>query len=348
LIQSLLRYRYNSAFRTGLGLGCVVLVTFAHGQGALRVHRGDLADQSWKTSPDVPPILVKAIEEQRVGHYTGRVLREFEKGAQNLKHQEIVFRDGKKTRIEFPPGSKYSGQIIVENGQSRLYYKPDENTLYVQPALHDESFGRLVSLARRAADKRITLNVESGERVAGISTQQVVVHDRFNTVTQRIFIDPNSGVVLKRIVFDSLGAQTGYFMFVQINLNPGAFSASLFQLSHSGAKVVTPADSLRQVAETEGFEPVVFPTSTGFQLEQSRVATIEKEKVLVESFGSDRGRVTLFELKNSVSQDRLKRMAHGDNQVYSWQRGGKWYVLIGPKSEQQFAERAQTLYTGTP
>ncbi len=304
----------------------------------------DRSDESWKTSPEVPSILVKAIWEQESGRYVGRLSREFLLGAGNVKHEEIIYRDGKRTRVEFPSGSKLSGQVIVETDEYRRWYKPDENALYILPPRREG----LTNLARRAAEKRVTLTVEPGERIAGITTQELVVHDRFNVVTQRLFIDPNSGVVLKRTVFDSLGAQNGYFQFSQINLNPNPFSASLFQLNKPGARVVTAADLLRKTASAQGFDPVIFPASTGFRFEDSRITTLRNEKVLVESFRSDRGHVTLFELKNAISPERLKKMSRGETQVYSWERNGKWFVLIGPKTEQQFAERAQTLYTGTP
>jgi hypothetical protein len=304
--------------------------------------------ESWRSDPSIPAVLVKAIDDQNSEHYEGRLTREFERGPQNLKHDEIVFRDGPLTRIEFPTGSKYSGQIIVENVRERRYYMPDKNEIYIFPSRREENFVRLTGLARRADRRKIFLSEAPGERIAGISTEQVVVRDLAGTVTQRMFIDPRSGVVLKREVFDALGRETGYFVFTQINLRPGRFEASLFRLERPGARVVTAEDTLREVAAREGFTPVNFGPSTGYRLEAARVANIEQDRVLVESFVSKRGRLTLFELRSAVSPERLKRVAHGEVQVYSWEKDGKWFVLFGPRTEGELVQLAQTLSNGTP
>jgi outer membrane lipoprotein-sorting protein len=310
---------------------------------------GGLSEKnSWQTSKDVPVILVKAIQEQKQGRYIGRLVRQFERGPLHLKHEEIVYRDGPRTRVEFPAGSNYVGQVIVETANDWRYYQPKTNTIFVRPPRREENLRRMVGLARRASKRQISMSIDPGERIAGIDTKQVVVRDSYNTIIERLYIDPRSGVLLKRVVFGAMGAQTGYFQFNEINLNPGPFSPTLFQLDKPGAKIVTPGDTLREIALKQGFEPVLFPGSTGLRLEQSRVTSVEREQVLVESFSSPKGRITLFELKNAVSPTRLKSMTQNEMQTYSWQRGDKWFVLVGPKSAPSLALEAPTLFTQTP
>lgn len=303
---------------------------------------------AWRNSPDVPVLLKKAIKEQRTGHYSGRRTLSFFKSPQHLKHDEIVYREGERTRVEFPDGSPYAGQIIVETAKERRHYMPDRNVILELPPRREENYDRLVGLARRAAEKRITISEEPGEKVAGLFTQQIVVHDQANVVVQRLFIEPRSGVVLKRQVFDSNGSQIGYFQFNQINLSPGSYDPALFRLDRPGARVVTPVDSLRDIAAHEGFEPVIFVAGTGYHLEGARVEKIKGERVLIESFGSKRGRLTLFELKKTVSPDKMQQFAHGELQVYSWQKSGKTFVLIAPRTQEDLGRLAQGVNSGTP
>jgi hypothetical protein len=145
---------------------------------------------------DVPWLLHRAIHSAKNAHYTGRRTIEFVHQGKSLHHDEIVFRDGDRTRVEFPEGSKFVGQIIVEDTGGRKHYFPDRNEVLVLPPRREESFDRLLRLVMRAKGKKVGLTVAAGDTVAGFQTRQVVVSDESGNVTQRIFIEPKSGVVL--------------------------------------------------------------------------------------------------------------------------------------------------------
>ena len=90
-----------------------------------------------------------------------------------------------------------------------------------------------------------------------------------------------------------------------------------------------PMDILRDVATREHFDPVSLPPTTGFRLDESEVHKIESEPVLVESYWSRRGKLTLFELKTNVSDQKLHDFERGDLHAVTWKLNGNSYVLVG-------------------
>lgn len=323
----------------------VALVCLVGSAGAQR--RDSDFDRSWVQSPLVPPVLKNAIRRGGHARYVGRRTVEFWRSPKDLKHEEIVTRDGNRSRVEFPDGSRFAGRIYVENGHERREYHPETNEIWVLPARHEESEMRLAHLADRGAEGKVVFTTAPGIRVAGYPTDQVVVSDSHGNIVQRLYIEPNSGVLLRREVFDPGGAKIGMFEFTEIDLDPPAFDPSLFRFDRRDARLVTPYDRLRELANQEHFPALALPPASGFRLDEVRVARIQGERVLVESYSSHQGKLSLFELKTDLDSDRLRQFARGTElHAYSWRVGAGTLVLVGSQ-DSNFLERLASAVVGT-
>ncbi len=166
---------------------------------------------------DVPVLLIRAIRAQPSLRYTGEYTVEFKQAGSPLRHVEDITRDGYRYRIDFPAGSQFAGQVIVEDQKVRLHYRPIPNEIIQQPPRHGEAWEKIANLA---TDKHFSLSVVPGDIIAGLRTDQLVVADKSGNVLQRLYIEPISGVIMKRQIFDLVGTQQGFFEFTQINLSP--------------------------------------------------------------------------------------------------------------------------------
>jgi hypothetical protein len=298
-------------------------------------------------SPLVPPVLKNAIANGSRARYSGRRTVEFWRAPKDLKHEEIVTRDGDRTRVEFPAGSRFAGRIYVENGHERREYHPESNEVWILPARHEESENRLARLASRGVGRKVVFSIAAASRVAGYPTDQVVVSDPHGNVIQRLYIEPNSGVLLKREVFDAGGARIGMFEFSEINLDPPPFDPSLFRFDRKNVRIVTPIDRLRDLSASEHFLAVALARSSGYRLDEVRTAKIRGEQVLVESYSSHQGKLSLFELRSDVDTDRLREFARGDElHGYAWKSGAFTFVLVGNLDPGSLARLSQSV-TGT-
>ena len=256
-------------------------------------------------------------------------------------------RDGERTRVDFPEGSKFQGHIIVETRSERKEFFPLTNELLISPPRHEEAQQRLMHLAERGAKGNVVFSTAPGQRVAGQSTQQLVVSDRQGNVLQRLYIEPRTGVLLKRDVFDPGGARIASFEFTEIDLNPPPFDRSMFRFERRGVKVVTPYDELRTIATKNRFMPYSLPLSSGYRLDEVRLMRPHGEDVLTQTYVSPHGKVSLFEVRSALSPEKLKGFARGDLHFSSWQSGAYTFVLMGSLDQAELDRLAQVALAGT-
>ena len=114
-----------------------------------------------------------------------------------------------------------------------------------------------------------------------------------------------------------------------------------------GARIVTPAQLLEELARKEGFRAVVLPIAAGVKLEWSGVWPIDGDKVLVQSYASPEGRLSLFQLKRIVSPDRLKLLARGRANFVYWRKDGRTFVLVGNRGTSELRKLASPISGGT-
>ena len=241
-------------------------------------------------------------------------------------------RDGPRVRIEFPRDGDYAGQVIVEDAARRRHFVPRTNELRVLPPRREEGLQRLRGLARSGR-----VSTEAGDRIAGFSTVELVVRDANGNVLQRLGIEPRSGMVLSRRVYDATGVQVGGFVFTQVDLNPGAFDPSVFQIDRKGVRTTTPEDALRRLAKRGGYRALRLPDSTGFRLDNARLAKLAGGQVLVQNYLGPGGRLSLYFLRASVDPALLRKQGGRKLNASSWNDGGVTFVLLGPQNDATLA-----------
>ena len=310
---------------------------------ALALASFTIAQDQGRDLSDLPPLVRKSVLSNRTAKYSGVRTVEFKHGPDRVSHVEYVLKNGIKTRIEFPDDSRYKGQIIVDDGHQRLHYFPDRNEIDAEPAhIHENHpMSKMVPEGAHVRPK-LTREIADGGIMAGWSTQVVTVSDPKGNVMQKMWIEPNSGVVLKRVLYDEVGTQVGYFEFTKINFNP-TFAAGDFRIDRKGATVVTPVMEANRLAAKSGLSAATVPSSSGFLLQDSRIIHPDNTDVLAQTYVGETGRFTLFQLKGDVNQTRLQRFAHGRLSTYSWRRGPESFALVGDLGDDKLREIARLL-----
>lgn len=278
----------------------------------------------------VPQILEKAMNASKKLRYSGTRRVQMKFGPDTVQHTEHVMKDGMKTRIWFPDEGSFRGQIIVENEQERRHFFPDRNQIEVMPPRREEHFGRFGKFGRNPKFQP-EFKVENGEEIAGIDTKKVELSGD-KGVFMRMWIDPKSGLVLKRVMYGRDGAPQATSEFTKVDLQP-SFRKSDFQLNIGGAKLVTPRDKLADLVARGGFQSIGLSPKDPFKLESVRIQRIENVPALVQVYVNKNGRVSLFQVKASIDPGQLKRFGRGELQSYSWQKGGASFVLLSELPE---------------
>lgn len=290
----------------------------------------------------LPPILRRVILSAEGARYSGERIVQFKRGADVDRHTEEVWKDGRRSRVEFPDDSPYHGQIIVDDGQERRHYYPDRNEIRMEPSHGSEAGRHLQASILRGLRRKFTNTESEGGKVAGLSTRLVTVADASGNTAQQLWVEPRSGVVLKRVLFDQVGAQIGYFEFRNVNFRP-IFTPGTFTIDRKGATVITPAAEARRYALQLGLTPVVLPESSGFKLQFARIITPQGRNVLLQSFIGSEGRFTLFQMRGAVDPNRLQRMGRERISTYSWTRGEESFALVGELSRDRLQQIAKFL-----
>lgn len=296
-------------------------------------------------SGEAPAVLQLAVARQAKLKYTGKRVVEFLRNGVISRHEELLYRDGPNLRIEFGDAGKFAGQIIVENGRERRQFFPETNEIRVSPPRREESFARLERMMR--GPRGVRFEASEGDTVAARRTELIKVKDQRGNLLQQLNIDPQTGLVLRRRLYDPTGAQFGFFEFLTVDLAPGKISGSLFRLVRNGATVRTPFDELRKATNGGRFTLAYLPKKSGFVLDNVREIKMEGRAMLVQVYTGTEGRVSLFQIQGDVEQGRLSRMSRGRMSTVTWSRGGTSFVLAGTLPKERLDSLIRLVVSGS-
>jgi hypothetical protein len=260
---------------------------------------------------------------------------------QLVRHEENVLRAGIRTRISFPQGSKFSGQVIIDNGTFRWRFNPRNQQVNQEPSQRDDTLNRLVGPNNNILTPRVEL--VDGGMVAGIPTTLAKIENNQGITVQALYIDPNTFAVLKRVGYDKDGQVVANYEFTSVNYNP-TFSPADFEPPR-GERIVTPEMLVRRQANNSGLPALVLRPGQGFLLNNSNVATRLGVKVLHEVYlgpgGS--GRLSVFLLRAQIDPARLLPKEGRMMNAVSTQVSGVTAVLVGPYTQDYLQRLAGTL-----
>lgn len=321
-------------------LVCVCLAALG-GTGALAQRAGPKAvrqKHTWKIAPDLPSALKTMLQAVGTLRYSGVRIIETKSGANRLRHTEIVTVDGLRTRVEFPNGSPLHGQVVIETSKERRQFNPKRNEIQVFPPRREEAYGRIALMVTK---RNIQADETNGGDIAGLGTELVTLSDKRGNPQQKLWIDPDSGMIVKREIYDRTGAVAASFEFTSVNLHP-IIRGSDFNLP-KGATIVTPDLIRRRLLKRKGFQDVTLPPDVPYKLEGARVQKLAQQEVLVQQYAGAGRRVTLYQLKSQIDPQRLGKLERPDLQIYSWQSAGSSFVLVGDLTDAQLRDLGRRL-----
>ena len=275
----------------------------------------------------VPPIVRLALRQGRDLRFIGRRSVELRKDGKMIRFTEIVTRLGFRTRTEFAEDSPFAGQIIVEDSQNRRHFLPDSNEVRVLPARAEDGVPGIIKAYKSGT--KMSFRMGRPELIAGRRAPRLDVRDGDGNVLQQFWIDPQSGAVLQRKVFDSVGTYVGGFRFESIDLK-AVIDPDIFVLARKGAKMTTPETTLDEMISQGGFAAVTLKGAPGFRLDNVRVISPLGSPVLLQAYVGGGRRVILFQTKADLDPERMKRFARPGTRTVVWTALGRNFALVGP------------------
>ncbi|MBV6458877.1 MAG: hypothetical protein HONBIEJF_02016 [Fimbriimonadaceae bacterium] len=288
---------------------------------------------------DLPQPLQRMFRAQMALKYTGVRLVEFKRDGKRIQTEEIISKDGPRYRIEYPRGSAFAGQIIVENGRERLHFFPDTNEIKVLPRRKDETLMRIGRMLG-GRDRRGSVDVKVGERVANRATQKVSLSDSKGNVLMRLWIDEANGMLLKREMLDLVGSPIASFEFRRVDYNP-VFRPADFEIQRAGARRLTLVDELNSLTDKLGFPAKRLTDVPDLQLDSVR--PVWKGSGIEQLYVGSGKRISFFMLKSPIDPERLSKRSGGKTASAAWQSGGVSYVLIGNVDQAEIDRLANRL-----
>ncbi|MEI8282116.1 MAG: hypothetical protein WCG75_06915 [Armatimonadota bacterium] len=310
----------------GIGL-MIALTTVSSAQDSGKVRR-----------PELPTELKESFERAKNIRFSGTRTVTVVRAGKIETHNEYVTKDGPNLRIEFATGSPYSGQIIIETNKERKHYFPDKNEIREYPSFSKKQFEGFRSFGRGGKSGSMHFDTSTGGVIAGQKCTKFQLSDSSNNPVAQVYIEPRSGMTMKRVIFDQTGNIAGSYEFVTLTLDP-KIQPGAFKIFRKGATVIRPSDDLRKVAKELGLPALALPKSSGYLLEGAYVRDVKGAKVLVQSYGSDDSRITVFMTKSTLNASDLRRSNRGELVSSLRTLNGVTIVLMGDQTE----DRLRTL-----
>lgn len=277
---------------------------------------------------NIPEIVKKALKAQRYLRFQGRRVVTIRREGVNSSFEDLVWQDGKSTRVEYPPGSTRAGQIIVDANGERRHYFPSEGEIEIARSKGSGlPSGNVGALSRRAGARFV---IGGTEMIAGVGCQ-VVEAEGPNGAGLRLWIDPVSGMVLRRETYDLSGNLVAGFEFTQIEIG-ASMSPATFTLDVPNARIVTSNERIERIGRKHGFEPLRLPESSPFNLDGGRVMKTAGREAFVQMYSGPGGRFSLFRVRGEVDPQELQRKAKGFRSL-TWTRNGETLALVGDVDE---------------
>jgi outer membrane lipoprotein-sorting protein len=273
--------------------------------------------------------------------FSGERIVEVRQGADRKVHTELMLQDGLNTRVWFKPDSPLYGQVIVETSKERRHYYPRRHVIEVLPPKREEAFLRLRQWVQHPG-RTIRLSVGKGDIVAGRQTDLGIVSDAKGNIRQRLWMDSQTGLVLKRELLDNVGDRRDYFEYTSINYSP-VIEPDDFRINVRGAQIVTLFDKVRILSNQHQMLNVVLPSSTGFTLDNVNMISPQNVQVMHQVYVGPRGILAFYQVQGVVDLQAFRPTNNRGVQLFSWNMDGKSFALVGTYPIAEMRELAQVL-----
>ncbi len=277
-----------------------------------------------RTPQDGPGrILLWVIESAPKQRFSGQRTVELILEGRPVQLVEFVWKDGLRSRTEYPENSPRRGFIIVEKQGERLEYDPRRNEIRRRrgdPGGADFMLARIRTAFSRG-EIRLT-EFESAE-IAGRKTLGIAVGDREGNIAQKFWIDREKGIILAAVQYGRGGERRGYYEYTRISYSP-TFPEGAFDIVRQGAKVID------EPAGPQVPWKVVLPTwlPPGFRETSRNVRQAGDQPVLVVHFSDGRRHITVFQSQGRREGVVPPREASQGKVLMSGRVGDVWVAVL--------------------
>ena len=163
----------------------------------------DSAGSAQPRSGGAARVAARALAASPTLRFTGRRLVTVRTDGEDERHEEIVTRDGPRMRIEFPSGTAFKGQVIVEDAKGAA---PLPARLERGPHPGPPPRGGAQAVAR-AREDRLDHGGAGRARSRGSRRSRSRCATRRATCSSGWRSSRTSGMILRRRVYDATGAR---------------------------------------------------------------------------------------------------------------------------------------------
>lgn len=322
--------------------------------------------------PGMHPLIEAAVKASSSLRFAGvREVTFPQQGGGVSRFREKVLQDGRRRRIEYAAGGPFGGHISVDDGQIWLQYNPEKNEIRERPTMGGDPWMMFLRGGpRRGGERRPEggprgegvgsrppgeprrggtrggpwqpprVEREASQKVAGLDSTVLAFKGAQDKVYARLWIEPNRKMVLKSQAYGPDGKVFGGFEFVAIKFDP-KIPAQAFTLNITGAKRVTSQDEAASAFKSLKMPVMGLAPDTGWRLTNVRKMDTENVKFVSLSYSSSENRVTLFVMSGKPDGEKLKQMAGGRANIFTWKKSGLNFVLMGRMEDSALKELSQ-------
>mgnify|MGYP005838032713 CR=1 FL=1 len=281
----------------------------------------------------LPATVRRMMTEASQTRMSGERIVEFRARGERRRYREFILKDGVRQRIEFSDDSPFAGQVIVESATERQQFFPDRNVIAVSLPRRDEILGRMMGIFSRVGPGGLRVEREDDGSVAGVRCEQYSIRDRDGNVLQRLWIEPRSGALLKRELFDATGSRVGLTEWVRVDFSP-RFRDDDFVIRRAGARVETPQSRAREEMRQRGFQEVFLPADLNLRFLGGRVLSgPNMPDIYMQVYLSDSGQLSFFQVRGELDVRRMRQHVGRNVRVLTWTRGDRTWALVGNMSQ---------------
>jgi hypothetical protein len=183
-------------------------------------------------------MLRRAVRQQPQLRYSGERMVELVVDGDRRVLTEFVLRDGPRARITYPEDSPRRGFVVVETDEGRWEFNPTKNEIRRSRPQRGEAIHLLGGLVRAVEEGRFRAMPLEPDNVAGRRASGVAISDAKGNVARRLWIDAETGLILKAEQFGRVGERLASFAFRRVNFDPVIRPGDFGPIRREGAKIV--------------------------------------------------------------------------------------------------------------
>ncbi|MFN8140583.1 MAG: hypothetical protein U0R49_12375 [Fimbriimonadales bacterium] len=259
-----------------------------------------------------------------------RVVEQYENGFQG-KYTDHLLRDGMKVRITFGENAPNKGHVAVETPDGRMEFSPRENLIRRMKGDHSGAGVVLKRLVEAVRTGTVQLKEFDTRPIAGRRAYGVGAMTQNGLAVLKLWIDAETGLVLKTEHFSPDGTKRGGYEFTSVEYNP-SIPADAFELRKPGVRVVDMEGSgAGGTTDTRPNWRVVAPSwlPPGLVEQQRAVKELRGRKVLMIHYRGGGKNLTLFQAPGGEAPEPPDKPSGTQVRFLSRKVGEIWVVAVG-------------------